>query len=300
MNDTICLNNKHSTTKLLTKEYPKIINNPEDKFESVLFLPEGEGRRGEGGLRTKGYFKKSYEDKPLISIVTVVFNGEEFLEETIQSVINQTYDNVEYIIIDGGSTDGTVDIIKKYEDRIDYWVSEKDSGIYDAMNKGTQLVSNGYTYYLGADDKLLNDSLTSLVVQNMFPTNKLIVFPVAINNKKNISYPKLTFPLPIIHHQGALFNLKSLKSINLYGGKYKIHADFELMAKYIKQFGIRYVDIPLCLFKKGGTSTSGKNAFQSVKELLNIYFLNGGKILSFKWIMFIIRPLYYFLSGLIK
>lgn len=82
-----------------------------------MFLPEGEG-----GLRTKGYFKNSFEDKPLIGIITVVFNG-----ETIQSVINQTYDNIEYIIIDGG----TLDIITKYEDQIDYWVSERDKGIYE-------------------------------------------------------------------------------------------------------------------------------------------------------------------------
>ena len=82
----------------------------EDTFESVLFLPQNDTRKGEGGLRTKGYFKKNYEEKPLISIITVVYNGEMYLEETIQSVINQTYDNVEYIIIDGGSTDGTLNI----------------------------------------------------------------------------------------------------------------------------------------------------------------------------------------------
>ena len=72
---------------------------------------------------------------PLITVITVVFNGVETLEETIKSIINQIYPNVEYIIIDGGSTDGTIDIIKKYEDSIDYWVSEPDKGIYDAMNK---------------------------------------------------------------------------------------------------------------------------------------------------------------------
>ena len=115
--NTLCLDEKYSTTRLVTKEKLEIVNNPDDKFESVLFLPEDVGRKGEGGLRTKKYFKKSFKDKPLISIITVVFNGEQFLEETIQSVINQTYDNIEYIIIDGGSTDGTLDIIKKYEDK---------------------------------------------------------------------------------------------------------------------------------------------------------------------------------------
>jgi len=104
MTDTICLDEKYSTTRVVTR----------GNFESVLFLPENKERKGEGGLRAKGYFKKSYDDKLLISIITVVYNGEKYLEETILSVINQSYDNVEYIIIDGSSTDGTLDIIKNY------------------------------------------------------------------------------------------------------------------------------------------------------------------------------------------
>lgn len=123
MTQTISLDDKYSTTRLVFNDKCLIVNEKEDN--STFLLPEGEDRKGEGGLRTKGYFKKSYKGKPLISIITVVYNGEKYLEETIQSVINQTYENVEYIIIDGGSTDGTLEIIKKYEDKIDYWVSEK-------------------------------------------------------------------------------------------------------------------------------------------------------------------------------
>lgn len=76
------------------------------------------------------------ENNPLISVVTVSYNAVSTIEQTILSVINQTYPNIEYVIIDGESTDGTVDVIKKYADRITYWVSEPDKGIYDAMNKG--------------------------------------------------------------------------------------------------------------------------------------------------------------------
>ena len=89
-------------------------------------LSEDRDRQGEGGLRLEGFFNRSSPEKPLISAVTVVFNGAANLEQTIGSVINQTYDNIEYIIIDGASTDGSQEIIKKYESCIFYWLSEPD------------------------------------------------------------------------------------------------------------------------------------------------------------------------------
>lgn len=87
-----------------------------------------------------------------ISIVTVSYNAAKTIEQTIQSVVCQKYDNIEYIIIDGGSTDGTVDIIKKYEDKIAYWVSEPDNGMYDALVKGFQHISGDICAYINADD----------------------------------------------------------------------------------------------------------------------------------------------------
>ncbi|WP_331774332.1 glycosyltransferase family 2 protein [Sulfurospirillum sp. 1612] len=175
MPNTICLDENYSTTRLLTKEKPKIENHPKDKFESVLFLPVSEERQGEGGLRMRGYFKKSHEDKPLISIITVVYNGEKYLEETIQSVINQTYDNVEYIIIDGGSKDNTVDIIKKYEDQIDYWVSEKDAGISDAFNKGVKASRGDYINFQGDGDGFVSDDALENVLKDVNPKEDIFV-----------------------------------------------------------------------------------------------------------------------------
>ena len=101
-------------------------------------------------------FCKAFNNKPLISIITAVFNGEKYLEQTIKSIINQTYKNFEYIIIDGGSTDGTLEIIKKYEDKISYWISEKDKGISDAFNKGVTAAKGDYINFQGDGDGFLS------------------------------------------------------------------------------------------------------------------------------------------------
>lgn len=124
-----------------------------------------------GGLKTKGLFtKKSEEKRPLVSIVTPVYNGETYLEETIQSVINQTYDNIEYIIIDGGSTDGTLDIIKKYENKIAYWVSEPDKGMYEGINKGFKNATGDIFAWLNSDDKYYHSAVEIVVrMFNRYP-----------------------------------------------------------------------------------------------------------------------------------
>ena len=101
--------------------------------------------------------------KPLVTIITVVRNSVSLLEETILSVINQTYKNIEYIIIDGGSNDGTIDIIKKYKDKIRLWISEPDKGIYDAMNKGLDLANGEWINFMNAGDKFFNNSIIELI-----------------------------------------------------------------------------------------------------------------------------------------
>ncbi|MFZ4438509.1 MAG: glycosyltransferase family 2 protein [Syntrophales bacterium] len=113
-----------------------------------------------GGLRTKKYYKKDLPDKPLITIITCVLNGEKYIEETILSVLYQTYDNVEYLIIDGGSTDSTVDIIRKYEQYVDFWISERDKGLYDALAKGISLSSGSICGYINAGDLYHRTALT--------------------------------------------------------------------------------------------------------------------------------------------
>lgn len=116
-----------------------------------------------GGLRTRGLFKLSSAGRPLVTVITVVFNGIKTLEATIMSVLEQSYDNVEYIVIDGGSSDGTLDLLRKYEFAVDFWVSERDKGIYDAMNKGLRMAQGKWVALLNADDTYFTrDALSKL------------------------------------------------------------------------------------------------------------------------------------------
>lgn len=112
--------------------------------------PRGEGHMWENTQET---------NSPLISIITVVFNGVSLLQETMRSVWNQAYDNIEYIVVDGASTDGTVELLKNAEGRIDLWVSEPDKGIYDAMNKGLAFARGEYVWFLNAGDTAASPDL---------------------------------------------------------------------------------------------------------------------------------------------
>ena len=110
---------------------------------------------------------KTNDPKMKISVVTVCYNSVDTIEETMLSVLNQTYSDVEYIIIDGGSTDGTVDIIKKYADRIAYWVSEPDNSIYDAMNKGIAVATGDYINFMNSGDSFASKDSISNVLTNI-------------------------------------------------------------------------------------------------------------------------------------
>jgi glycosyltransferase involved in cell wall biosynthesis len=247
MTDMICVDENYSTTRLLTHEKPTIENKPEDKFESVLFLPDGENRQGDGGLRTQGYFKISHSDKPLITVVTVVFNGEQFLEETIQSVINQTYDNVEYIIIDGGSTDGTLDILRKYEHAIDYWVSENDRGISDAFNKAVVCAYGEYINFQGDGDGFYHvGSVADIVddvdcVQDMFISGQIkrisLTGEELYSSKHHKYFDKITLLFRMsLPHQGLFTHRDYFKKFDLFDVDNKFCMDYEHLLRSYHNF----------------------------------------------------------------
>lgn len=137
---------------------------------------------------------------PLISIITVVYNGEKTLEKTIKSVIDQTYKNIEYIIIDGASSDSTVEIIKKYEDEISYWISEEDNGIFDAINKALKVGKGKYYLVLGADDYLYTDGINQVVKQHLNDDSiDFVIASVDVGKTRRCGY------FPNKHWLGASF-----------------------------------------------------------------------------------------------
>ena len=111
-----------------------------------------------------------------VSIITVTLNNQDTIKSTIESVINQTYSNIEYIIIDGGSADATIDVIKKYEGKIAKWISEKDDGIYDALNKGLRFATGDIVGFLHSDDIYDNNNIISLIVNAFKNNNNEIVY----------------------------------------------------------------------------------------------------------------------------
>ena len=283
MHSDITLDTNFSTTRLLSKEQPTLTSEYNATFKSMLFLPSNETRQGEGGLRTQGYFKKSYKDKPLVTVITVVYNGETYLEETILSVINQTYDNVEYIIIDGGSTDGTLKIIKKYKEQIDYWVTEPDDGIYDAMNKGLCLSYGEVIGIINADDWYKHDTIAESVhslqenhadysVGNIqkVPSNIIAkaIFPLI----KNHIYQEMMYP-----HISAFVKRNVYKKTGLFNTNYKISADFDMALRIHKQnFKLVYLDMIQATVVEDGISGDTR----SKKEYLDIVIQQGKSPIS--------------------
>lgn len=226
----------------------------------------------EGGLRSQGDIKRGGVGEPLISVITVVYNGVEYIEQAIQSVITQSYDNVEYIIIDGGSTDGSLDVIKKYNDVVDYWVSESDQGVYDAMNKGVGLSRGDYVLFLGCDDTLFN---VFHEVVTFFSTNTTSYYGNVILSKSNKVYGGKFHPLKLFYknipHQ-AIFYSRYVFDRFSFNLKYIAVADYALNLKVFpkKEYGFRYVPKIIAKYNNedGLSSTVVDQAFSLDKPVL--------------------------------
>ncbi|MEY8714824.1 glycosyltransferase family 2 protein [Francisella philomiragia] len=210
-----------------------------------------------GGLRLHNIQKQSQKNEPLITVITVVYDGEKYLEKTIQSVINQTYKNLEYIIIDGGSTDATIDIIKKYESQIDYWVSEPDDGIYDAMNKGIDLASGDWINFMNAGDMFYDKSVLESIhnkLKGVFNYGHTLQFDSLGYTREVLASDKLWKRRMPYCHQSLFVRANYLKN-NMFDISLKISGDYSqyIKAKYHKQ-EFYLLDTFISKFQLGGVS----------------------------------------------
>lgn len=225
------------------------------------------------GLQEKGYFINIKNNEPLISVITVVYNGLYTIEETIQSVLRQTYNNIEFIIIDGGSIDGTVDIIRKYDSELDYWISEKDLGIYDAMNKGIAMATGNRIVFMNSGDKFSSFDVFNQIDFTKFSSNQIFAGNVIYTSGKKIIPMKVPmWKKNAVHHQAVIYPKSLFENFGNYKLRYKILSDYEMNLRAIK-YGFTFcaINIDFAICSDGGVSDTPK--FLNYKEEIEIRWI---------------------------
>ena len=234
-------------------------------------------------------------NNPKITIVTPVYNCAEYIEETIISVLNQNYKNIEYVIIDGGSDDGTCKIIEKYSKQINFFISEKDHGMYDALYKGFKRAKGKYLSWLNADDLYFKDSISKtigLMEKNNYQwingTSATLI------NKKIKLRPLYYYPNIILKNRlmtpclwGYIPQESTIFTRELYiksgeiNRKLKYAGDFDLWNKFSKNSKLVSINIPIGIFRKRDNQIS-EDQKRYLKEVKKIYcVIPFGKILRF-------------------
>ncbi len=236
-----------------------------------------------GGLRKKKKFKKSSKKFPLITIITPTLNSEKYLTKALNSILKQKYRNFEIIVIDGKSNDKTLRIIKKFDKKIDYWISEKDKGIYDAFNKGYKLARGELIGIVNSDDILTPNALKILIkYYKKYPDKDFFFGSVKKHwgilhgfNKWKIFY---TWAFYSGHSTGFFIKKKASKIVGKYKLKYKYHADWDYMYRMIVHCKLQGIATKkhevFGVFRRGGFSSKIKY-FDHFLETMRIRKDNG-------------------------
>ena len=249
------------------------------KFNKNLIIKKFNSQSG--GKR----FKKTKIDKkfPLISIITIVYNNSLHIQKTLNSIFNQKYKNFELIVIDGGSTDNTLNIIKQNNDKIDFWISEKDKGIYDAFNKGMTHCEGDYIGFVNSDDILLPNALKILsryIIK--FPDIDFFFGTVKKHWGTLHGYKPwkifFTWGFYSSHSTGFFIKLKSAKKVGFYNLKYKYSSDYDffyrmIVKKKLKGMATKKNEV-FGIFNRGGFSSRVK-FIDHFKEEIKIRNDNG-------------------------
>lgn len=247
--------------------------------------------------------------KPLFSIITVVYNSESLIERTILSVIEQTYKNLEYIIIDGGSSDGTLHILKKYSDRISFWISEPDKGIYDAMNKGLSRAKGEFVWFLNSGDTIDSSETLSLIARKNTTADVLFGETMLVDSRfRNIGIrselttrklpKKLTYKSMVkgmvVSHQSFICRKEIA---GFYNTHYRCSADIDWVITALKNSSeIFNCQMVISKYLIGGFSI--KNKEKCLWERFDIYIKHFG-LFSTLWGhgVLLIKNIVFFLKG---
>ena len=224
-----------------------------------------------------------------VSIITVSFNAEKTIEDSIKSVLAQTYKNIEYIMIDGGSVDGTLDIIERYRNKIDYFISQQDKGIFNAMNKGIKASTGDILYFLNTNDYIFDEKVIEDVVKFFQKTKATMVFGdmsfIEDNGQEKerriySDVDKLFFINECICHQGVFYKREVFDMCGLYNEDYRLTADYDLNLNVIMKHNLktRYFNRIIAKFTLGGQSNSHNDedlkvlAQNEKQEILSKYY----------------------------
>jgi len=232
-------------------------------------------------------------DKPLVSIITAIYNSPEALEKTIQSVIGQVNGNFEFIVVDGGSKDGTVDVIRKYENYISKWISETDNGIYDALNKGIRLATGKWIHILNAGDTYFSSCTLQKLEPFFISNDNSILFGdvIKVYHKKEIllrsnqNLDKGQYQMPVCH-QGLFIAGSIHQEIGVYDTKWRVAADFDFLLKCLKkQYQYFYINQTIATFDFHGLSS---NSTAGPRENFKILLNNKYHLVSsvIRWLIF--------------
>lgn len=231
------------------------------------------------------------------SIITVVLNAREDLEQTINSLRRQNFKNFEYIVIDGGSSDGTKNIILQNLDIIDKWVSEEDKGIYDAMNKGLELANGEYIGMLNSGDKYTEDGL-EIVFKYLNKKKYDFIFGTVMKKILRYGYRKYrilwNFDFATSHSSGFFIKNEAQKKIGNYDLKFKISSDFDLFYRMIVIHKMKGLATKpgeqVGIFKSGSSYSSTFSFFEHLKEETLIRIKNKQNI----FFIFIVYFLHFY------
>lgn len=233
-----------------------------------------------GGTRVAGKARQFSPDGLSVSVIIGVLNGAAYLENAIQSVRHQSYRDVELIVIEGGSSDGTVEILRRHSDFIDYWISEADGGLYEAWNKGVKLAKGDWIAFLGADDCYEPDAIAKYVdfilstgkefdyvssrVRFRYPDNSLRIYGSAWNWKIFRKYMNVT-------HFGSLHHRRLFQRFGEFDVSYRIAGDYEFLLRAGDKLQAGFLDTVTAEARVGGIS----NSVRTIKETLRAKTTTG-------------------------